>query len=235
MSMNIGDPQVSIVLPTYNERENIPELIQGIDDSLNGKWTYEIIVVDDNSPDDTAGAVLRLVDQFPSVKLLRRPEKSGLASAIADGFKLAQGDFWVMMDADLSHRPEDLPALLEGLARSDISVGSRYVSGGRSEGWPVHRKIVSRLASAFARLSLRLTVKDATSGFAAFRKEIIGPLLPSLERRGFKLLLEILAKAPGAQVTEVPIVFVGRQRGQSKLAGGDVLAFLRSCLRLRRL
>ena len=233
--MNNGGPQVSIILPTYNERENIEELVEGIDDSLDGRWTYEIIVVDDNSPDDTAGAVLRLIDRFPTVKLLERPEKSGLASAIAAGFELAQGDSWVMMDADLSHRPDDLPALLEGLARSDISVGSRYISGGRTSGWPVYRKIISRSASAFARLSLGLAIKDATSGFAAFRKETIKPLLPSLEPRGFKLLLEILAKAPGAQVTEVPIVFVGRQRGQSKLAGGDVLAFLRSCLRLRRL
>jgi dolichol-phosphate mannosyltransferase len=235
MSKDNGHPQVSIILPTYNERENIPELFQGIDDSLNGKWTYEIIVVDDNSPDDTAGAVLRLVDRFPSVKLLNRPEKSGLASAIAAGFNLAKGDSWVMMDADLSHRPQDLPALLEGLAESDISVGSRYVRGGGTAGWPVYRKIISRLASAFARLSLGLDIKDATSGFAAFRKETIQPILPSLEPRGFKLLLEILARSPGSRVTEVPIVFVGRQRGQSKLAGGDVFAFLQLCFRLRRL
>ncbi len=232
--MNNGGPQVSIILPTYNERENIPELFQRIDDSLSGNWTYEIIVVDDNSPDDTAGAVVRLVDRFPSVKLVRRPEKSGLASAIAAGFSLAQGDSWVMMDADLSHRPEDLPALIEGLVQSDISVGSRYIPGGGTAGWPVYRKIISKLASTFARLSLGLAIKDTTSGFAAFRKGTIEPILPSLEPRGFKLLLEILAKAPGARTIEVPIIFVGRQHGQSKLAASDVLAFLRLCLHLRR-
>ena len=91
MSIVSGHPQVSVILPTYNERENIEELVQGIDDALDGKWSYEIIVVDDNSPDDTAGAVLRLADQFPAMRLLERPQKSGLASAISAGFSMAEG------------------------------------------------------------------------------------------------------------------------------------------------
>ena len=140
-----------------------------------------------------------------------------------------------MMDADLSHRPEDLPELLQGLSQADIVVGSRYVEGGRILGWPLHRKVASRLASAFARLWLSLSVRDVTSGFAAFRKEAIAPLLPTLEPKGFKLLLEILARARAARVAEVPIVFLDRRRGRSKFTGREVVAFLSLCLHLRRL
>lgn len=229
----MAEIQVSVILPTYNERENIPELIEGIDEALNGKWTYEIIVVDDNSPDDTAGAVRRLASRFPAVKLLERPHKSGLASAIAAGFSVAKGDYWVMMDADLSHRPPDLPLLLQGITQFDIVVGSRYVEGGRILGWPFHRRVTSKMASAFGRLWLGLSVRDATSGFAAYRKETIAPLLPSLEPKGFKLLLEILAKAPNARVFEAPITFIDRQHGRSKFSSREVVAFLSLCLRLR--
>lgn len=233
--MENGGPQVSIILPTYNERENIPELFQGIDDALNGKWTYEIIVVDDNSPDDTAGAVARLADSFPMVRLLKRPQKSGLATAVAAGFGMAKGKFWVMMDADLSHRPQDLPKLLQSLIQSDIAIGSRYVEGGSISGWPVHRKISSMVASAFARISLGLQVRDASSGYVAFRSATVAPLLPYLEPKGFKLLLEILVRAREAKVTEVPINFIERTRGRSKFSGSEVFAFLRLCFRLRRL
>ena len=235
MSIVSGRPQVSVILPTYNERENIEELVQGIDDALDGKWSYEIIVVDDNSPDDTAGAVRRLADQFPAVRLLERLQKSGLASAIAAGFSMAEGEIWVMMDADLSHRPADLPELLNGLAQSDISVGSRYVEGGRIPGWSIHRRAISRLASGFARLWLGLKVRDATSGFAAFRRQSIAPLLGSLDPRGFKLLLEILVRAPDARVVEVPIVFADRRHGKSKFNIGEVFTFFKLCFRLRRL
>ena len=163
MTMDMGKPQVSVILPTYNERENIEELFERIKDALDSKWTYEIIVVDDNSPDDTAGAVRRLADLYPLVSLLERPHKSGLASAVAAGFNVAKGEYWVMMDADLSHRPDDLPNLLQGLAQVDIVVGSRYVEGGRILGWPLHRMVTSRLASAFGRLLLGLSVRDVTS------------------------------------------------------------------------
>ena len=227
--------ELSIVVPTYNERDNVQLLCDGIRKALDGKWTYEIIVVDDNSPDGTAGAVRRLADRYPVVSLLERPHKSGLASAVAAGFSVAKGEYWVMMDADLSHRPDDLPELLQGLSQSDIVIGSRYVEGGRILGWPLHRRVTSRVASAFGRLWLGLSVRDVTSGFVAFRKEAIAPLLPSLEPKGFKLLLEILARARTARVLEAPITFVDRRRGRSKFVGGEVVAFLSLCLQLRRL
>ena len=112
MTKEMDETQVSIIIPTYNERENIPALFEGLDDALAGKRTYEIIVVDHNSPDGTAGAVRRLADRHPVVRLFERPHKSGLASAVAAGFSVAKGEYWVMTDADLSHRPE----LLQGLA-----------------------------------------------------------------------------------------------------------------------
>lgn len=232
--MGMNEPNVSIIVPTYNERENIPQLFGEIGGALNGKWTYEIIVVDDNSPDGTAGALRHLANCYPVI-LIERPHKSGLASAVVAGFSVAKGEYLVMMDADLSHRPADLPSLLESLSRSDIVIGSQYIEGGRIMGWPLHRRIASRLASAFGRLWLGLSTRDVTSGFVAFRKDTVGPLLGSLRPKGFKLLLEILARARTAQVLEIPIVFADRRRGRYKFAGGEVVAFLNLCIQLRRL
>ncbi|MBC8279163.1 MAG: polyprenol monophosphomannose synthase [Chloroflexi bacterium] len=233
--MDNGDIQVSIVIPTYNERDNIRELFLGIENTLDGKWTYEIIIVDDNSPDDTAGAVARLGDGDPRVCLINRPGKLGLGSAIVAGFSVAKGEYWVMMDADLSHRPVELPRLLRALGDSDIAIGSRYIKGGAISGWPIYRKIASRVASTFARWILRLDVKDASSGFVAFRRETVAPILNSLEPKGFKLLLEILVRSHNKHVVEVPIKFVERVRGRSKFSGREIFAFLSLCLRLRRI
>lgn len=225
---------VSIVIPTYNERPNIPTLVSGIHQALEGTWEYELIVVDDNSPDGTAEEVLRLAADDPHIKLVQRPGKMGLASALVDGFKKARGEYWVMMDADLSHRPVDLPALIESLAGADIVVGSRYISGGGVSNWSLVRRLGSRGASAIGRFIVGLDTRDVTSGFAAFRRESMEPILPSLNPRGFKLLIEVLARARGDVVKEVPILFINRRYGKSKLTPGEVLAFLRHCLTLRR-
>ena len=140
-----------------------------------------------------------------------------------------------MMDADLSHRPDDLPELLRGLAQSDIVVGSRLLEGGLILGWPLHRRVTSRLTPAFGRLWLSLSARKVTSGFVTFRKGVIAPLLRSLELKGFKLLFAILTRAPTARVLEAPIAFVYRRHGRSKFVGREVLAFLSLCLQFRRL
>ena len=225
--------QVSIVVPTYNERENIPILCEELRKTLASRWTYEIIVVDDNSPDGTGEVVRQLAQVDPAVRLLERPGKLGLGSAVVDGFQMANGDYWVMMDADLSHRPQDLLGLLDGLADADIVVGSRYIDGGGVMNWPLHRRIVSRGASAVGRLMVGLDISDTTSGFGAFRRVALEPILSSLNPKGFKLLLEILAKSRGAVVTEVPITFVDRRYGASKFTTKEVLMFLRLCSELR--
>ena len=227
-------PKVSIVVPTYNERENVAPLYQGLRETLEPAWGFEVIFVDDTSPDGTAQIIQRLADTDARVKLLVRPGKLGLGSAVRDGFRMAGGAYWVMMDADLSHQPRHLLGLLAGLEHADIAIGSRYVPGGGVQNWPFLRRLASRIASGTGRLLVGLKVRDLTSGFAAFRRETLEPLLPTLSPRGFKLALEILAKARAARVVEVPIWFVDRQRGRSKFTTREVLVFLRLCWELRR-
>ena len=231
--MTDGGRVVSIVVPTYNERDNVEALCRGLRDALEPAWDYEIIFVDDNSPDGTHEVVIRLGEEDSRVRLIRRPGKLGLGSAVSTGFAQATGDYWVMMDADLSHRPEDLPGLLSRLADADIVVGSRYVPGGGVVNWPLWRRVVSRGASAMGRVIVGLDVRDLTSGFAAFRREHLERLLPTLSPRGFKLLLEIIAKSGGARLVETPITFVDRRYGRSKASAGEALLFLRLCFELR--
>ena len=138
-----------------------------------------------------------------------------------------------MMDADMSHRPIDLPKLLTALSDADIVVGSRYVHGGGVVNWPLPRRIASRGASALGRLIVGLQVRDLTSGFGAFRRDRMEALLPTLDPKGFKLLLEILAKSGDARVKETPITFVDRQHGRSKASAMEALVFLRLCFQLR--
>ena len=225
--------RVSIVIPTYNERGNVQPLCEGIRMALDPQWDYEVIIVDDNSPDGTQEVVHQVAAEDPRIKLLQRPGKLGLGSAVAAGFAMASGDYWVMMDADLSHRPEDIPNLLNALSEADIVVGSRYVSGGGVVNWPLLRRIASRGASALGRLIVGLQVRDLTSGFGAFRRGRMEALLPTLNPKGFKLLLEILAKSGDARVKETPITFVDRQHGRSKASAREALVFLRLCFGLR--
>ena len=232
-NMSEKEAFVSIVLPTYDERENIGPLLSGIHAELQRMWSYEVIVVDDSSPDGTADVVRNAAAEYPSIRLVERPRKLGLGSAVAAGLSIAKGDYWVMMDADLSHRPQDLPILLEALANADIVVGSRYISGGATQGWPLQRRLMSRAAGMLAQQALGLDIRDATSGFPAFRRETVEPLLPSLRPEGFKLLLEIVVRATQARVTEAPITFVERRHGKSKLSTGEALQFFRLCWQLR--
>lgn len=226
--------KVSIVVPTYNERDNVVPLFEAICQALETAWEFEVIFVDDDSPDGTAQVIQRLMEKDSRVKLLRRPGKLGLGSAVRDGFGLASGSSWVMMDADLSHQPRYLPDLLLALSSADIAIGSRYVPGGGVENWPLYRRLASRVASGIARMVVGLKARDLTSGFAAFRRETVERLLPNLNPKGFKLVVEVLARAGDARVAEVPIRFVDRQRGRSKFTAGEVLAFLRLCWALRQ-
>jgi dolichol-phosphate mannosyltransferase len=232
--MTEGGEKVSIVVPTYNERDNVRPLCDGIRTALASAWDYEVIIVDDNSPDGTADTVREMASEDARIRLLQRPGKLGLGTAVADGFALAGGDYWIMMDADLSHRPEELPKMLRALSDADIVVGSRYVDGGGVQNWPLWRQVVSRGASGMGRMIVGLSVRDLTSGFGAFRRRWMEPLLPNLNPKGFKLLLEILAKSRGARVLETPITFVDRQNGRSKASAGEALTFLRLCFTLRR-
>lgn len=224
---------VSVVIPTYNERDNVARLCQGVADALSERWPYEIIVVDDNSPDGTANVVRALAARDSRTRLIQRSGKLGLGSAVVEGFRASSGDVWMMMDADLSHRPQDIPRLLEGLEGVDVAIGSRYVKGGRTVGWSFIRLLGSRSMCLLARWWLGLKPRDVTAGFVAYRRESLEPLLDYLNPHGFKLLLEILVAGRWLRVREVPITFVERASGRSKMGLHETLSFLRLCWRLK--
>ncbi|MFO7711223.1 MAG: glycosyltransferase family 2 protein [Candidatus Woesearchaeota archaeon] len=208
---------LSLVIPTYNEKDNIGKLIKEIrkefdKHSIEG----EIIVVDDNSPDGTGKYVEEL-----GVHVVHREKKLGLSSAVLAGWNEAKGDILGVMDADLSHSPKKIHELLEAMDDADIVIGSRYCKGGKIRGWGFFRKMISKLATLVARLFT--DVKDPMSGFFMVRKESID--FSRLNPKGFKILLEVLVKNKG-RVEEVPIVFQNRVRGKSKISHHEMVWFL---------
>jgi dolichol-phosphate mannosyltransferase len=225
-------PEISIIVPTYNESENIRDLLLAVSKILEG-YDYEIIIVDDNSPDGTAGIVRKNTSIDKRIRLLVRSGKLGLGSAILEGFSMAEGNYLLMIDADLSHRPEDIKRLIDRRKEADIIIGSRYIKGGRTICWPVKRRIISRIAIVLVKLFFNLSVKDPVSGFALYKKETIERLNGKLRPMGYKLLLEVLAKSPGVTVIEIPITFINRRTGRSKLSLDEILKFIKLCWSLR--
>ncbi|MCZ7380322.1 MAG: polyprenol monophosphomannose synthase [Candidatus Methanoperedens sp.] len=224
--------EISMVVPTYNESENIENLLRAVSKTLEG-YDYEIIVVDDNSPDGTAGIIQEYAAGVDRIRLLVRSGKLGLGSAILDGFRMAKGNYFLMLDADLSHRPEDIKRLIDNRKGADIVIGSRYIKGGKIIGWPLKRRIISRSAVVLAKNLFRLKVKDPVSGFALYKKEIFERQSRKLDPIGYKLLLEILVKSQELTVTEIPITFLERKNGQSKLNTDEIINFIKLCWRLR--
>jgi len=225
--------KVSIVLPTYNERENISRLIPLIDSVLRDAGVdYEVIVVDDNSPDGTAEEALKLSGKYP-VKVIKRPGKLGLSSAIYEGISHAVGDYVVIMDADLQHPPEYIPALIRRLRDCDLVVGSRYVPGGKVDGFPLLRRIVSWGSIILAHMVVPGTrrVRDAVSGFFAARKSVLSRWR-LIEPYGYKVLVEILGEIRDIKVCEEPIVFKSREKGSSKLSSRVILSYVKTIYKL---
>lgn len=218
-------PKISVILPTYNERENIGDLIEAIlEYSPN---PTEIIVVDDDSPDQTWKVVEKIEKEKKNVKLVRRLNERGLASALADGIALSTGDILIWMDCDFSHPPELIPQLVKTLENCDISVASRFVEGGGMR-YSFTRIFSSRLLNFFANIVLGFSVRDYTSGYPAVKREVfdkvrICPLLG--ESRGYisaygEYFISFLyrAKKKGFKITEIPYIYVPRKRGESKTA-----------------
>jgi dolichol-phosphate mannosyltransferase len=224
-----GDGPVLVVVPTYDERENVDRLISGLRRSVDD---LNILIIDDGSPDGTAEAVRRLMVEDPRLHLIERPGKAGLAGAYLAGFAwgIERGfDLIVEMDADLSHRPEDLPRLLRGASRHDLVVGSRYVRGGAVSNWSRARLALSRGANLYAGVMLGLPVKDATSGFRVYRRPAIEFLTsepPGSEGYGFQIELVYRAHRAGFSIAEVPITFQEREHGISKLSRAIVVEAL---------
>ncbi len=217
--------RVSIVIPTYNERENLPVLISKIFDVFGRSGIEgEVVVVDDNSPDGTAALAEELGRSHP-VRVLKRAGKLGLSSAVIEGFAAAQGEILGVMDADLSHDPEVLPAMIWPIAAGEVEfvVGSRHVRGGGITNWPLLRRFVSTGAILLGR---PLTgIRDVTSGFFFLRKEVLDGV--RLNPIGFKIGLEIAVKGRFEKYREVPYTFTDRQGGKSKFNRKEILNYLK--------
>jgi dolichol-phosphate mannosyltransferase len=229
---------LSIVIPTYNEAENISRLLEGVTNALSSQVTVEILVVDDNSPDGTADLVetYSKSTNLPNVQIrvIKRAAKLGLSSAILAGMQSAAGEIIVVMDSDLSHPPETIPAMLEELRdpKYDIIVASRYIKGGSTIGWPLRRKLMSRSATKIAKYSLGVAIEDPMSGFFAVRRNVIRDV--KFEPIGFKMLLEMVVKARGANIKEIPYSFINRKLGSSKVDRKVAVDYLRSVWHLYR-
>jgi dolichol-phosphate mannosyltransferase len=231
--------QVSIIIPTYNESQNILQVLKSIEEHIPGNMMAQAIVVDDNSPDGTAKIVedyLQNVKKIANytIDVIHRKTKEGLSSAILKGIQYATGNTIVVMDSDLSHPPSLLPRMLDALKhpKCDIVVASRYVRGGSIDGWTMRRKLISKIATLIAKRGLGIKTKDPMSGFFAFKKQIIDGL--KFDAIGYKMLLEILVKAKNVNVLEIPYTFTNRQLGASKLDSGTMLDYVNAVWKLYR-
>ena len=215
-----------IVTPTYNERKNILELVSTLFE-LNPD--FHILVVDDSSPDGTAEIVEELQADCANLHLLSRNEKTGLGSAYIAGFNYAlERDYEavVQMDADMSHDPKDVPLLIETIENADLAIGSRYISGINVVNWPLQRLIISYGANIYTRLVTRLPVRDATGGFKCWRREALEAInLNGVRSQGYSFQIEMTYRAwlKGFRITEIPIIFVDRTVGESKMTRSIML------------
>ncbi len=228
-------PVLSVVIPTYNEKENIALLLCEIQDVLVGVSTvFEIIVVDDASCDGTVEAVQVLLPRMPAVRILQRTSMRDLSSAIAEGFDAAQGDFLLVMDADFQHDPKIIPQMLKQLQenQAEIVVATRYADGGSAKAWSAWRYHLSRGATAVARQFVPQTVSDPLSGFFLVRQTAWVRIRQKLQPQGFKLLFDVLTVDPSLRCVECGYNFSARKSGRSKLNGKVIFAFVRACWRL---
>ena len=214
-------PRAIVVVPTYNERENLPVLVEGLMRHEN----VRVLVVDDQSPDGTGDVAEALARTYPGrVDVLHRTSRRGFGRSCVDGITRALRepvDIVCQMDADLSHDPADLPPIIAASAGADVVIGSRYITGGRIVNWPLRRRILSRFANTYIRLVTRLTARDCTSGYRCWRRETLASLpFDHIFSDGYSFLIEMLFRAErrGVRVAEVPITFVERLKGQSKLS-----------------
>jgi len=210
-----------VVIPTYNELPNIERLVSSV---LSAASELDILIVDDNSPDGTGVAADKLAASNPRVRVLHRESKLGLGSAYVAGFKYAllnNFDFIFEMDADFSHNPESLTDFLEKSATCDLVIGSRYINGISVVNWPLRRLLLSIMASIYVRLLLWLPIKDTTSGFKCFRADILRSIdLSKVKSDGYAFQIEMNYRAyrNGFKICEIPIIFIERHSGSSKMS-----------------
>jgi len=222
---------VAVMLPTYNEAENIESLIREME-GLNLDLT--IVVIDDSSPDGTGEIARRLQEEYGNIRVFSRKEKLGLGTAITTGFQcmLTQKrppDYIIAMDADYSHNPQDIPRLLNAAREGcDLVIGSRYIKEGEVVGWNLRRRIISRLANVVAGMTTGARLHDCTSGFRCYSKRYVKDILPSLHSQTYEIQIETVkqARLNGFRIKEIPISFANRKRGKSKLTAAESQAFV---------
>lgn len=208
-------------MPTYNELDNIKEIIPDI---LNRHENLDILIVDDNSPDGTGEYINKLSQRDNRIHFISRPAKMGLGTAYVEGFKFAlkeNYDLIFEMDADYSHDPKEIKKLLQAAAVYDLVIGSRYIKSAKTINWPKARLLLSRFGNFYARITTRLPVRDATSGFRCFKKKVIESLdFSRIKSNGFAFQIEIAFRVwkNGFKIGEIPITFTGRKTGDSKLS-----------------
>ena len=234
-----SEAQVSVIIPTYNESENIIQVLKSIGEHLPKDVEIEAIVVDDNSPDGTGKVVEDYIadtrnEAGYSIDIIHRETKSGLSSAILDGIQHSSAETIVVMDSDFSHPPKIIPQLVEEIKTSgyDIAIASRYTEGGEVSGWSTKRKLISKGATGIAKAGLGVNESDPMSGFFAFKRKILEGI--KFDAIGYKMLLEILVKTKGAKVKEIPYTFTDRTRGSSKLDSSTMFDFVTSVWKLYR-
>jgi len=231
--------EVSIIIPTYNESENIIQVLKSIGEHIPKDIATEAIVVDDNSPDGTGKIVEDYINDAQNktgytIGVIHRKTKSGLSSAILDGIQHSSGETVVVMDSDFSHPPKIIPQLIEEIKTSkyDIVIASRYTEGGEVSGWSTKRKLISKTAKGIAKAGLGVNESDPMSGFFAFNRNILEGI--KFDAIGYKMLLEILVKTKGAKVKEIPYTFTDRTRGSSKLDSSTMFDYVKSVWKLYR-
>ena len=237
-----------VIIPTYNEKENIENIIRAVtsqekEGTPNGTPSFNVLVIDDGSPDGTADIVKRMMaDEFKDrLFLVERSGKLGLGTAYIAGFKWAieQGyDYVFEMDADFSHAPSDLPCLYAACASEgyDVSIGSRYVTGVNVVNWPMGRVLMSYFASKYVRFVTRLNIHDTTAGFVCYRRQVLEAIdLDAIRFKGYAFQIEMkyTAHQLGFKIKEVPVIFVNRELGTSKMSGGIFSEALFGVVRLR--
>ena len=223
-------PNVLVVVPTYNERDNLPLLVAGVLEHEG----FRLLVVDDGSPDGTGAVADRLAAEHPGrVAVMHRTGPRGLGRSYIDGLQhaIAEGtaDYVCQMDADLSHNPDYLPDLVASAATHDLVIGSRYMNGVSVVNWPLHRLFLSAFANRYIRLVTSLSTSDCTSGFRCWRREALARLpIANMVSDGYAFLVEMLfnASRQGFRIAEVPIIFVERRQGQSKISSGVLVESL---------
>lgn len=224
----------SVILPTYNERKNLPILVYLLAKTFDKeKIDWEVIIVDDNSPDGTQEVAKKLIDIFGKerIQLRPRPGKLGLGTAYVHGLQFVTGNFVIIMDADFSHHPEAIPKFIAKQKEGDYDIvtGTRYRGDGGVYGWDLKRKLVSRGANFLAATALRPGVSDLTGSFRLYKKDVLEKVISETKSKGYVFQMEMMvrAKALGFTVGEVPINFVDRLYGESKLGGDEIVGYLK--------